>query len=89
MRASYIAYLKEAAHADSPLLPVFLFGLLVAVVCGLFNGTLVSVIGIQPIVATLILMIAGRGIAQDARASRGDDCVVGEERVKGGHGRGC
>ncbi|RVW00045.1 ABC transporter permease [Mesobaculum littorinae] len=31
---------------------------------GLWNGCLVAVIGIQPIVATLILMTAGRGIAQ-------------------------
>ena len=31
---------------------------------GLWNGTLVAVIGIQPIVATLILMTAGRGVAQ-------------------------
>ena len=37
--------------------------LLVAVVLGLWNGALVAVIGIQPIVATLILMTAGRGIA--------------------------
>ena len=32
--------------------------------CGAWNGVLVSVIGIQPIVATLILMVAGRGVAQ-------------------------
>lgn len=32
--------------------------------CGLWNGLLVAVLGIQPIVATLILMVAGRGIAQ-------------------------
>lgn len=32
--------------------------------CGLWNGVLVAVIGIQPIVATLVLMVAGRGIAQ-------------------------
>lgn len=32
--------------------------------CGLWNGVLVAVVGIQPIVATLILMVAGRGIAQ-------------------------
>ena len=38
--------------------------LLVAVVCGVWNGTLVSVLGIQPIVATLVLMVAGRGVAQ-------------------------
>ena len=32
--------------------------------CGLWNGLLVAMLGIQPIVATLILMVAGRGIAQ-------------------------
>ena len=31
---------------------------------GLWNGFLVAILGIQPIVATLILMVAGRGIAQ-------------------------
>ncbi len=36
----------------------------VALVLGAFNGFLVAVIGIQPIVATLILMVAGRGLAQ-------------------------
>ncbi|MCR2783609.1 MULTISPECIES: ABC transporter permease [unclassified Microbacterium] len=35
----------------------------VGLVCGLWNGFLVSVLGIQPIIATLILMTAGRGIA--------------------------
>ncbi len=34
------------------------------VLCGLWNGFLVSKIQIQPIVATMILMVAGRGIAQ-------------------------
>lgn len=32
--------------------------------CGLWNGFLVAKIKIQPIVATMILMVAGRGIAQ-------------------------
>src|SRR5439155_20559314 len=32
--------------------------------CGLWNGFLVAVLGIQPSVATLILMVAGRGVAQ-------------------------
>jgi galactofuranose transport system permease protein len=31
---------------------------------GLWNGILVAVVGIQPIIATLVLMVAGRGIAQ-------------------------
>jgi len=36
----------------------------VAGLCGLWNGLLVARIGMQPIIATLILMVAGRGIAQ-------------------------
>jgi simple sugar transport system permease protein len=38
--------------------------LAVAMLCGLWNGLLVVRTGMQPIVATLILMVAGRGIAQ-------------------------
>ena len=34
------------------------------VICGLWNGILVAYFNIQPIVATLILMVIGRGIAQ-------------------------
>jgi simple sugar transport system permease protein len=46
-------------------LPVALVAALgAATLCGLWNGLLVAVIGIQPIIATLILMVAGRGIAQ-------------------------
>jgi simple sugar transport system permease protein len=36
----------------------------VALLCGLWNGLLVARVGMQPIIATLILMVAGRGIAQ-------------------------
>ncbi len=35
----------------------------VALVLGVWNGFLVSVLGIQPIIATLVLMLAGRGVA--------------------------
>jgi ribose/xylose/arabinose/galactoside ABC-type transport system permease subunit len=35
----------------------------VCVLLGLWNGFLVSVLGIQPIIATLVLMTAGRGLA--------------------------
>jgi simple sugar transport system permease protein len=38
--------------------------LVVAALCGLWNGLLVAKVGMQPIIATLILMVAGRGIAQ-------------------------
>jgi ribose/xylose/arabinose/galactoside ABC-type transport system permease subunit len=37
--------------------------LAICVLLGLWNGFLVSVIGIQPIIATLVLMVAGRGLA--------------------------
>ncbi|WP_116082444.1 ABC transporter permease [Tropicimonas sp. IMCC34011] len=44
--------------------PALLLALATGLVCGLWNGCLVAIIGIQPIVATLILMTSGRGIAQ-------------------------
>jgi simple sugar transport system permease protein len=39
-------------------------GLGVALLCGVWNGFLVGYLNIQPIVATLILFVAGRGIAE-------------------------
>lgn len=39
------------------------YALVVCIVLGAWNGFLVSVLGIQPIIATLILMVAGRGIS--------------------------
>src|SRR5215218_27625 len=36
----------------------------IGLLCGLWNGFLVAVLEIQPFVATLILMVAGRGFAQ-------------------------
>ena len=39
------------------------YALVVCIVLGAWNGLLVSVLGIQPIIATLILMVAGRGIS--------------------------
>lgn len=60
-----IAGAIAASLADSHGLPVVLAAALGAgLVCGLWNGFLVSILGMQPIVATLILMVAGRGIAQ-------------------------
>jgi ribose/xylose/arabinose/galactoside ABC-type transport system permease subunit len=38
--------------------------LVVGLLCGLWNGILVAILDIQPIIATLVLMVAGRGIAQ-------------------------
>ncbi|AUX27878.1 sugar ABC transporter permease [Sorangium cellulosum] len=46
-------------------LPVVLCGALgVALVFGMWNGALVALVGMQPIIATLILLVMGRGVAQ-------------------------
>ena len=49
---------------NTPLWLVILATLGAGTLCGLWNGLLVSRAKIQPMVATLILMVAGRGIAQ-------------------------
>lgn len=51
-------------YSYAPLWMVFVVPLAIAAICGLWNGLLVTYGKIQPMVATLILMIAGRGIAQ-------------------------
>lgn len=59
-------FLSEYA-ASSPVMGLFLaisVALLAAALAGLFNGFLISHYKIQPIIATLILFISGRGIAQ-------------------------
>lgn len=48
----------------TPLWICILAALVVSTACGLWNGLLVSRARIQPMVATLVLMVAGRGIAQ-------------------------
>jgi len=49
---------------NTPLPIIILADLAAGTLCGLWNGLLVSRARIQPMVATLILMVAGRGIAQ-------------------------
>jgi galactofuranose transport system permease protein len=47
-----------------PMPIAILAALLATTVLGMWNGLLIARVGIQPIVATLILLVAGRGIAQ-------------------------
>ena len=54
-----VSNVSEYAH---PLWMGLLAGVLIACVCGLFNGFLVAYMNIQPMVATLILWSAGRAI---------------------------
>jgi simple sugar transport system permease protein len=58
--------LAPGAEAVSrfPLWLALLAALGVATLCGVWNGALVVGVGMQPIIATQILMVAGRGIAQ-------------------------
>jgi ribose/xylose/arabinose/galactoside ABC-type transport system permease subunit len=59
-----VFFVTDPTYTFQPLWVVIGAALLVAILCGLWNGVLVAYMRIQPMVATLILMIAGRGIAQ-------------------------
>lgn len=50
--------------SNTPMSLAILAALGVGLLCGLWNGFLVAGVGMQPIIATLILMVAGRGVAQ-------------------------
>lgn len=58
------AVAATCAVAGQPLLVTLAAALIVGIACGAWNGTLVAFFGIQPFVATLVLMVAGRGVAQ-------------------------
>jgi simple sugar transport system permease protein len=51
------------ANSIGTVLVAVVVAVLVSFVLGLWNGLLVAVVGIQPIIATLVLMLAGRGVA--------------------------
>jgi simple sugar transport system permease protein len=49
-------------HQGDPHFLILLTALGTGLLCGLWNGFLVAILDIQPIIATLILMVSGRGI---------------------------
>ena len=70
-------FVRDRAHASglkvemqlemvglAPLFAAIAAAMAVGALCGLWNGVLVVKVGMQPIIATLILMVAGRGVAQ-------------------------
>jgi len=59
-----VFFVTDPTYTFQPLWVVIVSALLIALLCGLWNGFLVAYMRIQPMVATLILMISGRGIAQ-------------------------
>lgn len=62
---SLVVHDGVATHVSRfPLWAAIAGALAVALLCGAWNGALVAFVGMQPIIATLVLMVAGRGIAQ-------------------------
>ena len=59
-----IAALGTGATYNVPYIVSILLALIMGMACGTVNGYLVSYMKVQPMVATLILFTAGRGIAQ-------------------------
>ncbi|MEU3463773.1 ABC transporter permease [Streptomyces sp. NPDC006733] len=57
-------------HSAGGVVVAVLVALGVCVALGVWNGVLVAGIGMQPIIATLILMVAGRGVAQMITSGR-------------------
>ena len=59
-----IASAVTATSLDYGAIPAVLIGLIVATAVGALNGVLISSFRIQPIIITLAVLIAGRGMAQ-------------------------
>ncbi len=58
-------FLVNSSNPDTPgaAAAAVLLALIVGLACGMFSGFLVSVVKLQPFITTLIMMLAGRGIA--------------------------
>ena len=59
-----VFFVTDPTYTFQPLWLVIVSALVISILCGMWNGILVAYMRIQPMVATLILMISGRGIAQ-------------------------
>ncbi len=64
LRWDVLTYTTPGDYTVCPYILVLTIPLIVCALMGLFNGFLVAKGGIQPIIATLILMVCGRGVAQ-------------------------
>ncbi len=74
---------------QNPFILAILAALIVSSLCGAFNGFLVAHLNIQPMVATLILYTAGRGIAQLITKGQITYVRVGTYQVLGGYIGSC
>ncbi|MDI9519659.1 MAG: ABC transporter permease [Bacillota bacterium] len=64
LRWDVLVYTTPGDYTVQPYYLVILLPLLTCTLMGLFNGVLIGKLKLQPIIATLILMVGGRGIAQ-------------------------
>ncbi len=64
LRWDVLTYTTPGDYTVYPYVLVIAVPLIACALMGLFNGFLVAKGGIQPIIATLILMVCGRGVAQ-------------------------
>lgn len=64
LRWDVLVYNMPGDYSVKPFVFAIVLPLAACTLMGLFNGTLIAKLKIQPIIATLILMVAGRGIAQ-------------------------
>ena len=72
LRWDVTMYPTPGDYTVKPFILVILVPLLICTAMGLFNGVLIGKFKLQPIIATLILMVAGRGIAQVVGDLNGD-----------------
>ncbi len=79
----------SATTLAAPIFLAALAGIAAAGACGAVNGLLVADLGIQPMVATLILFTAGRGIAQLITAGQITYVRVDAYKVIGDHIGSC
>lgn len=79
----------SVAAFQNPIILAILAALIAAMLCGAFNGFLVSKLNIQPMVATLILYTAGRGIAQLVTKGQITYIRVDSYKVMGGYIPNC
>lgn len=64
MRWDVNVYNTPGNYTVQPFILVLLLPLAVCTLMGLLNGFMIAKVGMQPIIATLILMVSGRGVAQ-------------------------
>ncbi|MDR1569069.1 MAG: ABC transporter permease [Oscillospiraceae bacterium] len=66
LRWDVTVYNTPGDYTVQPFILVLFVPMLVCLAMGMFNGVLIAKFKMQPIIATLVLMVAGRGIAQIA-----------------------